>query len=170
VPPAAGYPAGGAVTLEDPMKHESLDALRQTAEVVPVVEGKPMSRRERLERWADLIERHDGTIRPLSRVEYVPADERKTLRADDTPLALAFSDPVLRAAGLPSDRYGDGKGFFELSENEAHHILCNCHYAGGMSSDRIAARIRAAAHRGSAKELFYKARDALFGRFLHRHA
>ncbi|MEJ1160917.1 hypothetical protein [Prosthecomicrobium sp. N25] len=152
------------------MKHESLDALRQTADVVPVVEGKLLTRRERLERWADLLEHHDGAVRPLSRVEFVPADERKTLRGDDTPLAIAFSDPVLRAAGMPSDRYGDGKGFFELSENEAHHILCNCHYAGGMSGPRVAARIRAAANRGTAAELFYKARDALFGRFFHRHA
>lgn len=152
------------------MKHENLDALRQTADVVPVgAEGKIMTRRERLERWATLIERHQGPLRPLARVEYLPADQRASLRGDDTPAAVAFRDPVFRAAGLVSDTYGDIRQFFELSEHDAHHILCSCHYPGGMTSARVASRMRSQANRNTARELWYKARDAISARLFNRH-
>jgi len=119
-----------------------------------------MSRRERLERWATDLERYDGRLKPLMRIEYLPEQERRMLRGDDTPLAVAYKDPVLREEGLASDRLGDAMTFFELTEHEAHHLLCDCHYYGSMTGTSVAARARATANKVTVRELWDRARDA----------
>jgi len=64
------------------------------------------------------------------------------LRGDDTPLALAYADPILREQGLTGDRLGDIMSFFELSHRDAHYLLCDCHFHGTMTSRSVAARVR----------------------------
>lgn len=146
------------------MKHTSLDEIRRVADTFPAESGK-MDRRARLERWATVLERHKGPVKPLYRIEYLAPQERALLRGDDTPLSIAYADPVLRAEGLASDRLGDAKAFFELSEHEAHHLLCDCHYGGTMTADGVASRIRAVANRMSVRELWDRACDAVSGRW-----
>src|SRR3546814_13396884 len=80
-----------------------------------------MSRRERLERWAELLEQHPGSVGVLHETEYQPRFVRDALRADESPLTVAFRDPVLRFQGLTGDTYGDAVRFFDLSDSEAHH-------------------------------------------------
>ena len=41
---------------------------------------------------------------------------------------MAFNDPVLRAAGLRDDSYGEAKRFFELTDRQLHWLVCYCHY------------------------------------------
>jgi len=123
------------------MEYKSLDEIRQVAEVVPVASPK-LSRRERLERWATLLLRDPNRwLTPLMRVEYLPEAERLAARSDNSPLTVAFQDPVLRENGLAGDRIGDGANFFELSSQQAHYLLCDCHYDGMMSAARVAERI-----------------------------
>ncbi len=125
------------------MEHRTLDAIKRTALTTPVeTSTAKMTRRERLERWAILLERHRGPLMPLMRVEYLPEEARKMLRGDDTPLTVACNDRLLQAEGLKSDRLGEGMAFFELTDQEAHHLLCDCHYCGTMSGENVAARVR----------------------------
>lgn len=127
------------------MQHQDIDRLMTIASV----ESKPrptMSKQERLNRWADLLEAQgDRRLRPLQDVEYVGRAERPTLRANDSPIAVAHEDSVLRSEGLTDDTLGNATEFFGLSEGEAHHILCTCHYGGMMMATEVSRRIRNAA-------------------------
>jgi hypothetical protein len=63
------------------------------------------------------------------------------MREDDSPISVAFSDPVLRFQGMADDTYGEAKRFFDLTDRELHHILCHCHVGDTMSAGAAAARI-----------------------------
>jgi hypothetical protein len=65
------------------------------------------------------------------------------MRADGSPLTVAYNDPVLRAAGLNSDTLGDAMRFFELSEHQAHRVLCYCMHGRMIEGRTAAATIRA---------------------------
>jgi hypothetical protein len=106
-----------------------------------------MSKRERLGRWAELLERDvDRVLKPLSRVELYAEPERSRLRGDNSPLAVAYADPVLRSEGLESDRLGDGRGFFGLGDGDVHALVCDCRYGGRMRAGDVARRVRGLAH------------------------
>jgi hypothetical protein len=127
------------------MKHQPIEGVGFETEVTQV-QGPVMTRRERLERWAELLERDpDRRLRALMRVEFVAERERAGIREDDSPIAVAFADPVLRAAGLQGDTFGDAREFFELPWEDAHELLCDCHYHGRMDGATVAHRVRAAA-------------------------
>src|SRR5262245_14120017 len=142
------------------MEHRPLDELRKQAGVTPLApssrESRRARRRERLERFATLLERYNAPVRLLSRIEYLPRAERLLLREDQSPLTIAFRDPVLREQGLASDRLGDAMAFFDLTPGEAHHLLCDCHYAGAVTTHTMAARARAIANRITLGETWSK--------------
>jgi hypothetical protein len=132
------------------MQYKTIEELRRVADILPErPRARPLSKRERLERWAVALEREgDRRLNTLRDIEYVPPQERAGLRADDSPLTVAFNDPRLRAAGLAGDRVGDAVAFFGISAMELHDILCFCHHGSKMSAAAAAARVRAAvAHR-----------------------
>jgi hypothetical protein len=135
------------------MRHRTLDEVTQVATVTTL--KTPLTRdmrRERLRRLAALLERHDGPIRLLSQIEFVPLPQRRQLRCDFSPLALACQDDALRREGLISDRLGDAVEFFGLSERQAHHLFCDCHYGAAITSRSVARRVRAVAERKSFAE------------------
>src|SRR5262249_31903427 len=113
-------------------------------------------RRMRLERLAEVMAKHSGPVTLLTRIEYLPEKDRLPMRIDNSPLEIAYRDPVLRGQGLAGDRLGDGLTFFDLSQAEAHYLLCDCHYSGMITGDMIAARARAVASRMSVGEMFAK--------------
>jgi hypothetical protein len=43
---------------------------------------------------------------------------RDALRATDSPISVAFADPILRAAGLKDDTYGEAERFFEITDGD----------------------------------------------------
>ena len=136
------------------MKYATLKEVAPVARVRPVDPTPPgLLRRNRLERLASLLETSQAPVRLFSRAEYLPNDKRMELRDDLSPLALAYADPVLREQGLKSDRLGDGIAFFDLSWTEAHHLWCDCHYAGNLSGSAIAARMRSLAQRRTLGEI-----------------
>lgn len=144
------------------MKHEVLpQSFEKIAFDAP--EPIPMTRQEKLERWAVALDQHRGPLKTLHRIEYLSAEQRAALRSEESALAIAFADPVLRTAGLASDRLGDAVSFFELTEDEAHHLLCDCHYHGPMTSTGLAARVRATARRMTMRQAWNAVR-AWFGR------
>jgi hypothetical protein len=126
------------------MKHQRFDDIVGRANVTPV-QGVTLTRRERLQRWADLLmQEPDRPLTALRWVEFYAERERALLRDDDTPLSVAFSDPTLRASGLKNDTLGEAQRFFGLSSLEAHFLLCDCNYRGDMDGRRVARRIGAA--------------------------
>ena len=113
-----------------------------------------MSRQDRLERWAMLLEREGVALAPFRDVEFLQEGERALLRNANSPLSVAYADPVLRRAGLPTDRFGDGVEFFGLSRYQAHRVLCSCGYIGVMRGTEVARRIRAIAARERLRRLW----------------
>ncbi len=133
------------------MEHKTLDEIRDVADIRPSwLVSRPLTKCERLERWAEVLERQGGRrLKTLFEIEYLSRAERAALRANDSPLSVAFADPRLRAAGLAGDTVGDAVAFFEVGEMELHNILCFCHHGDTMSADAAAARVRAAAVRAA---------------------
>jgi hypothetical protein len=125
------------------MKYEHVDKLGSKAVIFPwETGGKKLSRRQRIERWATLLEQHEGRLVPFVGTEYLSNEARRTLRVDNSPLALAAGDPILRNDGLASDTLGEGTAYFGLSERKAHRLLCDCHYSGTMTGQKVASRLR----------------------------
>jgi hypothetical protein len=123
---------------------------RSTEQLLDIVELKaspqPLSRRERLERWADLLEREpEALLQTLGEIEWQAEAARPLMRANNSPLTVAYNDPMLRGAGLKSDRLGDAMQFFELTAREVHEALCSCRYGGTMRAGVAARVIRAIA-------------------------
>jgi hypothetical protein len=146
------------------MEHRPLEEIRSAATVVPITlsrQDRRQLRRARLERLAGVLEQHEGILNLFSRVEYLPAAERSLLRASDSPLTIAYRDPVLRAQGLTGDRLGDAIEFFDLSAREAHHLLCDCHLYGPMTGRMMAARVRGIAQRRTIGEVWASIRSTL---------
>ena len=128
------------------MKYQSLEQIALEADVHP---GTGMSRRERLERWVELLERQPHRrLSTIEGTEFGSRREREAKRADHSPLTVAFEDPVLRASGLRGDRVGDAVGFFDLSHGEVHRLVCYCHHGRTVSSGTVAARVRMMAQQG----------------------
>lgn len=127
------------------MKHVPLGSLEGFAGLT--LADRPMTQRERLNRWAEVLEKEpDRRLRPLLRVELYAERERDLLRGDETPLALAYADPVMRADGLSSDRLGDARTYFGLGGGDIHALVCDCRYQGRMRASDVARRLRALAH------------------------
>jgi hypothetical protein len=122
------------------MKYQSLEQIALEADVHPAV---GMSRRERLERWAELLERRPWRcLSTIEGTEFGSRRERAAKRADHSPLSVAFEDPVLRAEGLRGDRVGDAVEFFDVSHGEVHRLVCYCHYGRTVAPRTVASRVR----------------------------
>jgi hypothetical protein len=131
--------------MEASMKYKNLEQISREADVHPAA---PMSRRERFERWAELLAHQpDRRLSTIEGTEFGFREARRAKRADDSPLTVAFQDPVLRAEGLRGDRVGDALDFFEISEGDVHYLVCYCHYGQAVSAGAVAARLRIMARR-----------------------
>jgi hypothetical protein len=125
------------------MEHRPLSELSTVADVKIPKQNPALSKRERLDRWIEILDRDpDRVLRTLDEIEWKPKAERLAMRADNSALTIAYADPVLRAEGLASDRFGDAVGFFEISEHDAHIVLCSCHGGEAMRAEEAARRVR----------------------------
>lgn len=131
------------------MQHKTLEELDRVADVLSSgrrQKQKSMSKKQRLERWAEALDHRKGTVlKSLVRTEFASRRERDFMREDNSPLTVAFEDPVLRVEGLKSDRLGDATRFFGLSHAEAHRILCYCHYGATILPETVSRCVRATA-------------------------
>ena len=145
------------------MKHQTLEQLQTVAEIDQAYPRQAMSRSERLERWAELLERNpDRRLSTLHQTEYQPVRARGAMRGDGSPISVAFEDPVLRAAGLENDNYGEAKRFFELTDRQLHEIICYCHFGATVSAVTAARHVRAAIA-GKRPGMFARMREAFVG-------
>jgi hypothetical protein len=121
------------------MKHQRVEQLRTVAAVHSKT-MPPMSSLQRLERWAELLELKPARrLNTLRETELFSPRLREAMRAEVSPISIAFADPILSAEGLRDDTYGEAKRFFDLSDRQMHDILCYCRF-GGVTSARASAR------------------------------
>ena len=100
------------------MEHKPRVDLQEIADLSPVESRASMSREERLALWVEALEREPKRIlKPLHGIEFRKPDERRAIRADNSPLTVAYEDPLLRSEGLAGDRLGDAVDFFQLTEH-----------------------------------------------------
>jgi hypothetical protein len=127
-------------SVEAIMEHRTYAELDGLA---AVIHPQKLTKKELLERWALALERRKGArLRTLRETEYKPAKERSALQQDNSPLTVAFEDPVLRSAGLTSDRFGEVARFFGLSHWQLHDVVCNCHFGETVAAETVAVRVR----------------------------
>jgi hypothetical protein len=120
-----------------------------------VIHPQKLSKKELLERWALVLEKRKGArLRTLRETEYQSVKERSALQQDNSPLTVAFEDPVLRSAGLTSDRFGEVARFFGLSHWQLHDLVCNCHFGETVAAEVVAARVRRLSRRTSSFAMF----------------
>ena len=113
------------------MEHRTSAELKGVADVI---HPQKLSKKERLERWALALEKRTGArLRTLRETEYKPVQERSALRQENSPLTVAFEDPVLRSAGLTNDTFGEVARFFGLSHWQLRETV---------ASEAVAARVR----------------------------
>jgi hypothetical protein len=125
------------------MEHKPFLDLKVVADVTPAESRASLSREERLARLAEVLERDPHRrLRPLQEIEWKLPHERRALRTDESPLTVAYEDPVLRTEGLAGDRLGDVMDFFQLSEHEAHVAFCSCHLGSSFKAKVAATRVR----------------------------
>ncbi|RVN57798.1 hypothetical protein [Sinorhizobium meliloti] len=126
------------------MKHQAMEQLQGVAEVKQDLPRRTLSRKERLERWAELLERDpQRRLSTLHETEYQPARVRAAMRGDGSPISVAFEDPVFRTAGMENDSYGEARRFFELNDEQLHKVICYCHFGATVSASTAARHIRA---------------------------
>jgi hypothetical protein len=140
------------------MKHQTLEELHEVAEVKASFSA--MTRRQRLEHWAMLLERNpERCLAAFPGTEYMTWDVRNNAQSVDSALSVAFADPTLRAHGLKNDTYGEAKRFFELKDWQLHAIVCHCHVGGTMKAGWAAVQVRSAID--TEGKVFSKLREAI---------
>jgi hypothetical protein len=138
----AGLPPLLQGSLEAIMKYQPISELRSASEVRSTF-SQPMTRDERIKRWAMLLEANpDRQIHTLTEIETKHGRQRDVLRADNSALTVAFEDPVLRSQGLKSDTLADAITFFGLWECDAHYVLCSCLNGQTMTARTAASKVR----------------------------
>lgn len=130
------------------MHHKTLQQLEPVAALYPERTRARLSQHERLSRWAAMLERApERRVTALSGTEYQLPAERDAMRCDNSPLTVAWEDPVLRDQGLAGDRFEDAKAFFGLSNRQLHDLVCHCLNGETVSTQLIARRVRILASR-----------------------
>ena len=147
------------------MKHRTSEELARVAEVYRQEPGHTvMTRSQRLARWAELLDRDPARrLTTLQGTEFQMGAARDHMRGQDSPISVAFSDPLLRAQGLKDDTYGEAKRFFELTDWQLHDILCYCHYGATMAAETAAVGVRSAIGGEPNPGLFVRMRHAFGG-------
>ena len=147
------------------MKYRTFDEMQRVADIADVGRTR-LTRRERLERWADvLMQDPRRVLRPLYRLEFMAMRERMLARGDGTPLAIAYADPMLRDDGLTGDRVGDAMVYFDLSHRDIHFLVCACHCHGDMTASNVAAQLRLMAKQVTVREAWGWLRSRFAGAF-----
>ncbi len=128
------------------MEYKSVEQVAEVARVkfeAPPPAPTPLTQVERLKRWAEILERDPGRrLGTFFETEFQSPLAREALRAPNSPVTVAHADRQLRDDGLSSDRYGDARRYFGLSDHQMHHVLCYCHHGSTVSAGTAAKALR----------------------------
>lgn len=103
----------------------------------------PMSRADKLNRLADLVEKCTHSLRLYHLLEHFTDAEKAKFTGEHLfgAFRLAAKDPVFGEAGMPENpSILDVQRFLELSNQELHEFSCDC--GGHITNTDMAARIR----------------------------
>lgn len=114
--------------------------LADVAAAHPITEETTMTRDAKLERLATLVENCPRHISLFDRIEEMTQGRKERATLEGSVFALAAGDKTFQKAGLTGQTVADGQKFFELSNEELHHLSCNC--GGQMHRDEVANRLR----------------------------
>ncbi len=127
------------------MEYRTRDDISTIAQVLQPASLR-LSRNEKLLRWAAALDTLAGQpLQALRRLEFLDPRERPAVREDNSPLTVAWKDPLLQAEGLSGDTLGAAQSFFELTDDQVHYLLCDCHFHGTLTATMVAARLRSMA-------------------------
>lgn len=99
-------------------------------------------RKDRLERWAALLERRPHKLLALLRPSWASGDDLTPLGANPSAIDLAWDDPVFRATGLKARSRESFKAYFGLSNTELDRIVSGSWRVPIRSAWQVAGRIR----------------------------
>jgi hypothetical protein len=119
------------------MKHVAQEQILSAIPLLP-----EMTRKQKLERWADLIsECNDiALIHNLENWDHeIFNNERKLQYYGRTAFHVAADDPIFKKLGLIAT-VGSAIKFFEVSQSDLHEFSCDC--GGSISATRMARYIR----------------------------
>ena len=151
--------------MEQKCPHE----LRRLAQI-STLPPPPLTRRERLLRWAALLDQEpERQINLVRELEFAEPKAQAGMRENNSALSIAYADPLFRSMGLKSDQVGDGREFFELNESQTHRLLCSCMHGLSMKAGKAARVIRSIANplptmitRGLVTATFFAAPVAMY--------
>lgn len=126
------------------MEHKSLKQIRGMAERHSNrLQSRLLSKRERLQRWIELLERIPTRIlMTLPVTEEAAPEARDRMRRVNSAITVAHRDLVLRGQGLDDDTYGAARRFFGLSHDELHAVVCYCRHGTIMTARQAAWHLR----------------------------
>lgn len=133
---------------------DALMSLLPTAK--PKVVPAAMTRREKLQRWADIVRSHTGVLSLFHLLEHRAASDLAQIGGPSSAFHLAGADPVLQDQGIKADITGRIFGtsttsaaevmrFFEVSQAQLHEFSCDC--GGNVSATQMADRIEGIARK-----------------------
>lgn len=139
--------------------HKTLSTA-ELAEVQAKHPVAPMSKAEKLAKWADLIEAHPHSLFLYSNLEHWGpqhlGDSHYVTSYPPTAISLALGHDAFKAESI-GETVGSAIKFFDLSLAELHEFSCDC--GGSISNKEQARRIRNIAKRGDKPTLTKRLSD-----------
>lgn len=101
----------------------------------------PMTKAQKLERFADLISQHGSPLMLYHLLERLSMHDKNGIRAGEhnSAFSIAVRDPVFQAGGI-GETVGSVQRYLELSDYELHEFSCDC--GGAISNEDQARRVR----------------------------
>jgi len=128
------------------VENDNVPGVSEARAAAAVMVVPPMSKAERLHRWAASVELLKPSYRGARNGARVARDESSSTKP--SPLAIAFEEWAFQAEGLRSASWGDVRAFFDLSEDEMRYILgTSNHDSRRIPAAAAAERIRTLAER-----------------------
>ncbi len=110
---------------------------------IPIVE--PMTRREKLMHFAQIVRAHPYHMALYHNLEGYPDHAYESMGTGHSAFAVPATDAIFRNAGYTGSSVGEAKRFFELSRDDLHEFSCDC--GGVLTNQDMADRIEKIAGR-----------------------
>lgn len=122
-----------------------MNKMLSTVEFFSLIDLPVMSKREKLLRFAHIVRASKEQFVIFSNIEFMTPGQLSMTYHPGSAFAAAAADPILKDAGLKSDRVSEAARFFDLTREELHEFSCDC--GGLVSNEEMARRIERIANK-----------------------